>query len=354
MVFYRKFPGIARILVLLMIGAILFGAMLFIVKGGQETVLLYLSNPGSNHETIMKSSLSNSPEIFLADFGYLQEMQPSPDGKWLALITSNNDGNLTVRVYNARSAKLENEYGCENENCSALQWKSDASQLFFRVNKNGNPSQILVMQMDGGLVSEVLLNSKYDPAYFSVSEDENYQVVYDENEKGFFILENWNKELKLIKSEDASAVVWLTNPARILLVTTEHDEKIPVSHIVEFTPETFAVRTLTDSQISNMDFNNLVLHPNGEDLVFGCRPVQRTTSRQLCESNLTTFIGKQLTDVQSRNHAGAVFDSSGTWLAYQTYDLESSSSLPTVWVMNWETGTTIPVEENAAMPKWIP
>ena len=354
MPFYRKFPGFARILVLLMIGAILFGAMLFIVKRGQETVLLYLSDPGSNHEMIMKSSLSNSPEIFLSNFGFLMEMQPSPDGKWLALITSDDDGNRKVVVTSIRSRKLEREYACNDANCSALQWKPDASQLFFHISANGSTGSILSMQIDDGLVSELSLNTTYNPVYFSISADERYQVVYDENEKGFFILEDWNKELKLIKSEDASAVVWLDNPDRILLVTTEHDEKIPVSHIIEFAPETFELRTLKDSQISNMDFNNLVLHPNGEDLVFGCRPVQRTTSRQLCKSNLTSFIGQQLTNVQSRNHAGAVFDSSGTWLAYQTYDLESSLSVPTIWVMNWETGTTIPVEEKAAMPAWVP
>ena len=354
MAFYRKFPGIARILVLLMIGAIIFGAMLFIVKGGQETVLLYLGDPGSTHETIMKSSLSNSPEVFLADFGTLLEMQPSPDGKWIALIVSKEDGDNFVSLYNSRSAKLEHEYPCGSSNCYGLQWKADANQLFFIFHEKLNDGQILTMQTDSGLVSEVSVNSAYDPAYFNMSADERYQVVYDKSEKGFFVLENWNKELKYFQSEDVSSVIWLSDPDRILLITTEHDEKIPVSHIIEFTPQTLEERNLKDSQISNMDFNNLVLHPNGKDLVFGCRPVQRTTSRQLCKSDLTSLIGEQLTNVQSRNHAGAVFDSSGTWLAYQTYDLESSLSVPTIWVMNWETGTTIPVQENAAMPKWIP
>lgn len=350
----RKFPGIARIIILLLIGAILFGAMLYVVKRGQKTVLMYLSQPGSAEEVIMKSTLSNSPEVFLTDFGFLQEMQPSPDGRWLAIIASAKNDRMSVDVYNMRSAKLEYEYSCEKENCSALQWQADASQLFFAACKNGEESRIMSMQMENGQISQLSLMDDYHPLYFSMSPDKKYQVIYDESDNGFYVLENWNKELKFIESEDASAVVWLSDPDRILLLTTEHDEKIPVSYIMEFTPQTLETRTLKDSQITNMDFNNLQLHPNGVDMVFGCRPVQRTTSRQLCISDLNSFIGTQLTNVQSRNHAGAVFDSSGTWLAYQTYDLESSSAVPTIWVMNWETGSTVPVEENAAMPKWVP
>ena len=354
MPFYRKIHGVARILVLLTIGAIIFSAMLIIVKQGQKTALLYLTQPGTGQEAIMKSSLSDSPEIFLANFGFLVEMQPSPDGKWLAAITSDDDGNMLVQVFAIRSAELAYVYDCGVMHCSALEWKADAAQIYFRIHGNSENSRIMAMSLADGQVLPVLLNEKYNPLYFSISPDEHYQVVYDDNAKGFYVLEDWQTELVLMKSEDASAVVWVGDPLRVLMVATEHEEKIPVSHIAEITPDTLKIRYLKDSEITNMDFNNLSLRPNSEDLVFGCRPVLRTTSRQLCVSNLEEFVGEQLTDVQFRNHAGAVFDSSGTWLAYQTYDMESSTSVPMIWVMNWETGSTIPVEENAAMPRWIP
>jgi hypothetical protein len=354
MPFYRKLPGVARILVLLMIGAIIFGAMLFVVKRGQKTVLLYLSHPGTIQETIMKSSLSNSPEVFLSDFGYLQEMQPSPDGEWLAILISPSDGMMQVQLYDLRSGVLKYSYDCGELQCSMLEWKADAGQVFFRIHGNGENSRMMTLSVKEGQVNQISLNEKYDPLYFSLSPDEQYQVLYDDNAKGFYLLDNWNKELVLMKSEDASAVVWVDDPVRVLMVATEHEEKIPVSHIAEITPATLKIRYLKDSEITYMDFNNLTLRPNSDDLVFGCRPVLRTTSRQLCVSNLEEFVGMELTNIQSKNHAGAVFDSTGTWLAYQTFELESSTAVPTIWVMNWETGSTIPVEENATMPRWVP
>ncbi len=354
MIFYRKFPRIARLLVLLMIGTILFGGMLYFVKNGQQPVLLYLYQPGTDYETIMRSSLNSSPEVFLAEFGSLQDMQPSPDGKWLGVIITDADGAMQVEVYNTRSAKLESSYDCSDMQCSALEWKTDASALYFHQFSNGSKSSILSLNITTDQIEEVPIDARYAPLYFSPSPDGRYQVIYDENAKGFFVLDNWKLELILVKSEGASPVLWLNDPLRVLLVATEHEDKIPVTHITEITPGTLQIRYLKDSDITNMDFNNLAIHPNGEDLVFGCRPVLHSSSRQLCVSNMTEFIGEQLTNKQSRNHAGAVFDSSGTWLAYQTYNLESSASKPTIWVMGWSTGSTIQVADNAAMPRWIP
>ncbi len=319
--------------------------------------LVYLDQPGSGHEKVISTDLNGRQSILLENFGSLLEMSPSPDGKWLALITEADDGTQAVMLFSLTENKILVSYPCVAAFCNALFWQADSGMVYFHCSTLDDEvfnHQIVSLDVKTGHSTPLSFNKGVIPLTFSLSPDGRYQAVYDNARKGFSILEDGQKELVLIQSQDASAVLWQSNPARISVITSENLDKIPVSHLVELNLETLTSRYLKDPSIENMDYSLLMQHPKEDVLIFGCRPVLRTLSRQICSASLKEFVVEQRTDFPSRNHSAAVISPDGKVLAYQTLNLTSSSAKPAVWVMDWSTGNSTLLAENAAMPQWIP
>jgi hypothetical protein len=316
--------------------------------------LLYLSQPGSTAETLVQYHLNGSKETLLANFGALQEYLPSPDGRWLAMITQ-ADGVEQVQLYAIKQNRFEHTYDCKSV-CNALSWEAGSTTVYFHeADSSGEgTNRILSMNTQIGEVTPLTFKAGLQPTYFSQSPNGRYQVVYDASAKGYYILDNWQKELKLELSQDAAAVVWQENPARVTLVVSRNEAKIPITEIKVLYLETLWVRYAHDDEIAYMDYTNLIQHPLTHELVMGCRPVLRTTSRQLCRIEPENLAVQLLTNLQDQNHAAAVFSGKGNWLAYQTYEMDSSVARPAVWLMDWATQTSVLVADDASMPQWIP
>lgn len=330
------------------------GIMIFLTSG--ET-LVYLDQPGSRQEKVISTELKGRQSVLLEKFGSMLEMRPSPDGKWLALITEADDGTQAVQLFSLYEKRLYYTYTCEAGLCNALFWQADSGMVYFlhsTLIDGDSAHQIFSLDVKNGQATPLSFKKGVIPLSFSLSPDGRFQAVYDDARKGFSILEDGQKELALIQSQDASAVLWQSNPARISVITSENLDKIPVSHLVEVNLETLTSRYLKDPSIENMDYSLLMQHPKEDFLIFGCRPVLRTLSRQICSASLKEFIVEQRTDFPSRNHTAAVISPDGLYLAYQTLNLTSSSAKPAVWVMDWSTGNSTLLAENAAMPQWIP
>ncbi len=322
--------------------------------------LIYLDQPGTGDEKLIITDLEDWQSILLDNFGTLLEMKPSPDARWLAMITAAEDGTQTFQLFSLKNKRIHQSFPCEFSICNALFWQADSKKVYFHLSslndpgETGSKDQILSLDVKNGLAVPLSFKEGTAPLSFSLSPNGKYQAFYDKNRKGFYVLENWSKALVLIESQDASSVLWQQNPARISVITSENMEKIPVSHLVEVNLETLSRRYLKDPSITNMDYSNLIQHPVEELLIFGCRPVLRTMSRQVCMASLTGFSVEQRTDLPYRNHTAAVISQNGKLLAYQTLDMSSSTVKPAVWVMDWATSSSTLVAENAAMPQWIP
>jgi hypothetical protein len=314
-----------------------------------NNTLVYLDHPGSRQEKLISTDLRGKQSILLEGFGSLLEMKPSPDGKWLALITESEVGSQMIQLFSMNEKEILLSYPCESAICNALFWQADSSMVYFHIStlRDGNSTnQILSMDVKNGLTTPLSFKEGITPLTFSLSPDGRYQAVYDDARKGFSILQDGQKELALIQSQDASAVLWQSDPVRISAITSENLDKMPVNHLVEV--------NLKDPSIENMNYSMLIQHPKENVLIFGCRPVLRTLSRQICSASLKEFTVEQRTELPSRNHAAAVISPDGKYLAYQTLNLTSSSSKPAVWLMDWVTGKSRLLAENAAMPQWVP
>jgi hypothetical protein len=330
------------------------GTMIFF---NSNHTLIYLNEPGSGQEKLIRSNLKGKQNILLEDFGSLLEMSPSPDGKWLGMITEAKDGTEAVQIFSMDQNKFQQSYSCKSALCNALFWQADSGVVYFHLSNSsdGNSThQIFSLDVKNGQTIPLSFKEGVIPLTFSLSPESRYQAVYDDARKGFSILDDGQNELVLIQSQDASAVLWQSNPARVSVITSENLDKIPVSHIVEVNLETLTSRYMKDASIENMDYRTLIQHPKEDTLIFGCRPVLRTLSRQICSASLKEFVVEQRTDFPSRNHAAAVISPDGQYLAYQTLNPASSSAKPAVWVMDWATGNSTLLAENAAMPQWIP
>ena len=347
---------IAGIFLLLLFVLVIWSDLFGIFSGKDDpSTLVYLDQPGSQNESLVEYHQDGSKITLLSDFGTLLEYRPSPNGRWLALITQ-KDGMMQVHQYDVKNRKYSLAYDCGDAACSALSWAADSTGIYFSV-AQGTPvtaHEILSVDIGSDEITSLTFKAGLQPAYFSQSADGHYQVVYDTVQKGYYVLENWQKELVLVLSQDPAPVLWLDNPQRVVMVATENRIQIPVSKIAEVDLSTLQIRYVQDKATANMDYNNLIEQPQDHSLVFGCRPVLRTMSRQICTANQTEFIVTSVTDAQNRNHAGLVFSTDGAWLAYQTYDMTSSDTKPQVWVMGWENKSSILVADDAAMPQWIP
>jgi hypothetical protein len=360
-----------RKIVLNFIGAIVFLILVFWIGfrgfNGQayfamhaSPSLAYLSQPGSGEARLMLTNLEGREEVLLEGVGSLLEMKVSTDGKWLALITEARGNGQSVQLFSIKKGEVLHSYPCGSASCNALFWQADSQIVYFHQAAHPEPGarefqhRIYAMGVKDGQATPLSFKEGIQPLSFSLSPDGRYQAVYDAGKRGYYILKDQDVELLLILSEDPAAVIWQQHPTRLVVITSEQMVKIPVTHLIEVNLETLVRRYVLDPDTEHMDYSNLIYDERQDTLIFGCRPVLRTLSRQICIAAQQDFVVEQLTDLQSRNHTGIVLSPDGNWLAYQTLDLTASTSKPQVWLLDRQAGRSILLAENAAMPQWIP
>ena len=104
----------------------------------------------------------------------------------------------------------------------------------------------------------------------------------------------------------------------------------------------------------DLDISQPVISRDGNWIALSARDAENVVTKQVWVMDADGNLVEVVTKESNYTHASVRWDPEGKYLVYQRFNVNSSDSLPEVWLWSREESSRWMLASDAALPKWYP
>lgn len=300
----------------------------------------------------------------------------STDGSQIVYVTPDEtDGSLIwLMSRNGRTGFTEaiEVTHCNEAQCRNLLWASDGRRLIFekrtRSSQNSIPTPPTLWWLDTetGETAVVLPDSTHPNMAASLSTNDEWLTYAVPSEESLYSYSFANGDYFFVHSVTGTPASWHPNGTQFVVsdidLVVKHgdegDDHLEHGHEYSEAIHLFLVDVATQQQeklteAAQMDDGAAVFSPDGEWIVFGRKLVRTNTGRQLWLMRSDGSEKRPLTDHVATHHGAVSWSEDGRFLLYQMVDTTAPNPIPSIWMMEVESGEMTLLVEEGVLPTWL-
>ncbi len=345
-------------------------------SGNQRTLpdVLFLNEDAAGVAQLYRQQASSSePEqvtTIAADEPGIAFFRLSPDTTAVVYATEPLPGGSELRLIDLESGKDSLLLACPEAACSEIVWAPDSRRLVYerrdRSQAAAGAPALWWLDAGSGRTVPVIAGDEV-PAYgASFSPDGRWLGYVSPAQQGVIVASLEGDSQRSVDSRTGMPPVWANDSEQMLVsdlhLVVVHGEEGDDhdTHTHEFQTATLLFNVGSDSEERHLlspellvDDGSPVYSPDGEWIVFGRRPANTASGRQLWLMRADGSEARPLTSEPSVQHGAPQWSPDGQWILHQRYDGSEPGTLPSVWMLEVATGTSVQLSAAGYMPAWI-
>lgn len=311
---------------------------------------------------------TTAPEIWLADEqgrdarqltqsgGKILDFAAFPGGSQVVYSATNEQGGADLWLVDPGNGSSRKLLDCAADRCTQPAVAPDESAITFSRTREGAPlGEIWLFDMSSG-ESEALYKDRVvsgiNPDW---SPQGQYLQFYDPEFSQIHILDLKNNRVSLVPTNLQGIGSWSPDGQKLLITRSESTAiGVPYVDFYEVNLASGEVELIHPADLGQVDASRPIYTPDGTALVMALRGLVDSPNKQLWLAPLEDRDSQPITDDPGASYAAYSWDSSGTKLLFQRFQLESSQSKPQVMIWQKDTRSFIEVAQDAARPQWLP
>jgi len=295
----------------------------------------------------------------------IEDFAPAPDGTQIAFTQNNDDGTADLWLLDVASGATRRLTHCVRARCSSPAWHPEGTQIAYQRQDFSAASQSAtratrVWVVDVGTAQSHLLFD--DPQRLGAdplwSPDGRRIAIYDAAAGGIRVRNLRTGEEMFLVSEPGDTGAFAPDGTRLVypfLVRGALGQEF-YTHLALADLSADTQVSLSGEPDAPVEDAFAAWSPDGAHLALARHYLDEryTPGKQIYLLDVTTGAATPLIVDAAYTHAAPQWDSSGRWIAYQRFSLDSPDAQPEIWVFDTQTGQARLLAENMFFPAWLP
>lgn len=258
---------------------------------------------------------------------------------------------------------------CLNAACSEIVWAPDGRRLVYErrdlTQSVAGPPSLWWLDIASGAAVPVIAGDAISAYGASFSPDGQWLGYVSPAEQGVILASLDGDSQLAVNSRTGMPPVWAGDSKNVLISDLhlvvihgeEGDDHDSHSHDYQTATLLFRVggngeeRLMLSPELL-VDDGSPVYSPDGEWIVFGRRPANTASGRQLWLMRADGSEARALTSDPSIQHGSPQWSPDGQWILHQRYDSTQPGGLPSVWMLHVDSGEAVQLSREGFMPSW--
>ncbi|MGQ9850186.1 MAG: permease [Aggregatilineaceae bacterium] len=315
---------------------------------------LYLARP----DTGAVVALTDSPRS-------IEDFAPAPDGTQVAFTQNNDDGTADLWLLDVATGATRRLTHCVRARCSSPAWHPDGTQIAYQRQDFSAISESATRTTRAWVVDVSTAQSRLlfdDPQQLGAdplwSPDGQRIAIYDAAGGGIRVRDQQTGEEMFLVSEPGDTGAFAPDGTRLVypfLVRGALGQEF-YTHLALADLSAESQVSLSGEPDAPVEDAYAAWSPDGTRLAVARRYLDEryTPGKQIYLLDVATGAATPLIVDAAYTHAAPQWDSSGRWIAYQRFALDSPDAQPEIWIFDTQTGQARLLAENMFFPAWLP
>lgn len=322
----------------------------------RNPAILYLGQATSAPEIWLANEQGREARQFTQSGGKILDFAAFPSGSQVVYSATNEQGGADLWLVDRGGGSGRKLLDCAADLCMQPAVAPDESAITFsRIRESAPLGEIWLFDLSSG-ESEALYKdqvvSGIDPDW---SPQGQYLQFYDPEFSRIHILDLKNNRVSLVSTNQQGIGSWSPDGQKLLITRSENTAfGVPYVEFYEVNLASGEAELIHPADLGQVDASRPIYTPDGTALAMALRGLVDSPNKQLWLAPLDGHESQPITDDPGASYAAYSWDSSGTILLFQRFQLESSQSKPQVMIWQKDTRSFIEVAQDAASPQWLP
>ena len=295
----------------------------------------------------------------------IEDFAPAPDGTQIAFTQNNDDGTADLWLLDVASGATRRLTHCVRARCSSPAWHPDGTQIAYQRQDFSTVSESAtratrVWVVDVGTARSRLLFD--DPQQLGAdplwSPDGQCIAIYDAAGGGIRVRNLRTGEEMFLVSEPGDTGAFAPDGTRLVypfLVRGALGQEF-YTHLALADLSAESQVSLSGEPDAPVEDAYAAWSPDGTRLALARRYLDEryTPGKQIYLLDVATGAAMPLIVDAAYTHAAPQWDSSGRWIAYQRFALDSPDAQPEISIFDTQTRQARLLAENMFFPAWLP
>ncbi len=295
----------------------------------------------------------------------------APGGDQIVFTSSDETADNTVWKLDVGNSAPEKLYDCANSFCSQPVWAPDGRRLLFQkqsILPTGfqDAATLWWLNPENGEVQSLFKDEETLGSAARFSPDGKWLSFFSPIDEGVLVYKFENGEFLDFPNEVGIPVSWSPDSEQIIIPNLnlviihgdDGEDHSQHSHEYETATHLFLGNIKSEeltplSADFNVEDSVPGWSPDGQWIVFGRRPSQTGTGRQLWMMRPDGSEASPLTENFSMNYGPAIWSEDGRYLLYQKFDLDGADEEPGIWLYDLDSSEEIKLVEKGILPQWL-